>query len=159
MPADANALLLNKTNLDSSTHGTGSGSDPTASGGAVVSVAEGGMVGIRAFFGQSDTGGEPGDADTLDLDIEVAVDGSTFHTFIPFRQVAGAELPDDTAHGDKTLRLGAIGRLPIADAGQSHLVKLRCNTSASDASNWGLRVDVVTPAEIRDEWIKNAQAT
>jgi len=157
MPIDSALVIINKTNLDSGTDGTGSGSDPTASGGAVVSVDEGAEIGLALFAGPSDTGGEPGDADTLDVTVEVSVDGgSVWNTLADFRQILGSEIPDDTGAGDKTVRLGQVVQLPRADSGQSNLVKLRCNSTASDTSNWGLYVAVCGANDIRSEWQKQA---
>lgn len=157
MPGDANLILINKTNLDSGTDGNGSGTDPTATAGALLSVEEEAEVAITAFCKASDTAGEPGDADTLDFKVEVSVDGgSVWGDFVVFDTLVGADLPDDTAAGDKTVRRAIRGKLPRADSGQSGLVQIRGVTVASDGSNWALYSDVRTPDDIRTEWEKNA---
>lgn len=157
MPGDANAILISVINLDSGNHGNGSGSTPTTAPGAALSIEEEAEIAITAFCKASDTGGEPGDADTLDFKVEVSVDGGTvWGDLCVFDTLVGTDLPDDTAAGDKTVRRAIRCKLPRADAGQSNLVIIRPVTVASDASNWALYSDVRTPDDIRTEWEKNA---
>jgi hypothetical protein len=147
--------LINVADLASGNDGNGTGSDPTTAPGAIVNVEEEAMVGIRAFYSQPTTD-PPADGATLDLDVEVSVDGGTvWGDLVKFRQVLGSELPDDEAAGDKTLRMGWVGKLPRADAGQANLVKLRPVTIASTTTDWGLFVDVCSAADVRSEWTKN----
>lgn len=157
MPRDDNAILVNLTTLDSGNDGNGSGSDPTAAPGCILSVEEEADIEIVLFCKASDTAGEPGDADTLDVAVGASVDGGTnYGVLADFRQILGSELPDDTAAGDKTLRLAIRCKLPRADSGQSNLVKIRPQTTASDASNWALYMDVRPLGGARAEWLAQA---
>jgi hypothetical protein len=156
MPLDSNLVLLNKTDLDSGTDGTGSGTDPTASGGAVVNVEEECEVDLLVFLGQSDTGGEPGDADTLAVIIEAAPDGTNYGRLATFRSVAGSEMPDDETAGDKTLRLAMRARIPRSTDAGVRTVKVRANTTASDTSNWGAYIAVAPAGTARSEWLATA---
>lgn len=155
MPSDSNQILINVADLASGNDGNGTGTDPTTAPGCILDVVEEGEVGVRAFFSQPTTD-PPADAATLDVIVQVSVDGgSTYGPLCTFRQVLGSELPDDEAAGDKTLRLGWVGRLPRADSGQSNLVKVRTNTVASTTTDWGLYVDLAHPNDVRSEWMKN----
>lgn len=157
MPGDSNLILINVTNLDSVNDGNGSGSDPTTAPGAVLNVDEEAEIAITCFLKASDTAGEPGDADTLEVEVEVSADGgTTWDELVNFRTITGSELPDDTAAGDKTLRLARRCKLPRADSGQSGLVKIRPVTVASDTSNWALYMDVRGVGDIRSEWEQRA---
>lgn len=155
----SNLILINKTDLDSGTDGNGSGSDATASGGRVLDVDEGARLALCAFYGESDTGGEPGDADTLDVKLQASVDGgTTWVDIVPLRQVLGSEIPDDESAGDKTVRLAVEFRAPQTDDDQTDgQVQLRLNTVASDTSNWGLYADIRNVTDVREEWLQNAQ--
>lgn len=156
MPGDANAIFMDKTDLDSGTDGTGSGSSPTASGGAVLNLEEEGEVAVTLFIGQSDTGGEPGDADTLDVIVECAPDGTNYGRLFTFRRILGIEAPDDEAAGDKTLRLACIVKLPKSTQAGIRTVPCRLNTTANDTSNWSVYSDVRAAQDVREEWLMNA---
>lgn len=156
MPGDASAILINTTTLDSGTDGNGSGTDPTVNPGAVLNLEEEATVGITAFYSVSDTGGEPGDADTLAVIVQCAPDGTNYGNLFTFRSVLGSELPDDLAAGDKTLRLACVVKLPRSTVAGTRTVPVRLNTTASDTSNWGLYSDVRTINDIRSEWLANA---
>lgn len=158
MPGDTNAILINVADLASGNDGNGTGSDPNTAPGAIISVEEEALVGVTAFYSQPTTD-PPADAATLDVIVQVSVDGGTnYFPLVTFRQVLGSELPDDEAAGDKTLRLAQIVKLPRADSGQSNLVKLRTNTVASTTTDWGLFCDVRSAADVRSEWTKQAIA-
>lgn len=156
--AGSNLILINTTDLGSDVDGNGSGSDPTADAGCIVEVDEGSEMVVTAFYGQSATAGEPGDADTLDYGIEGSVDGgTTWFDIVDFRQVVGAEVPDDESAGDKTLRLAIPFRVPQTDDDQTNgRVKIRPVTAASDTSHWGLYSDIRAKTDVREEWLQNA---
>lgn len=157
MPLDSDLVLLTTTTLDSNSDGNGSGSDETTAPGAVVSIEEEADLDILLFLKASDTAGEPGDADTLDVAVGVSVDGGTnWGVLADFRQILGSEVPDDTTAGDKTLRLAIQARSPRADSGQSNLVKVRPQTTASDTSNWAVYLAVAPRGTARSEWLAQA---
>lgn len=158
MPGDASLILLNRTTIDSGSDGVGSGTDPTAGSGAVLSgIAEETELAATLFLSPSDTGGEPGDADTCDVIVEASADGgSTYDPVFTFRSILGSELPEETADGSRTVRLAGIFRTPRADSGQSNGVKLRLNVTCSDGSNWGIYSDVRTKIDVRNEWMAAA---
>lgn len=158
MPTDANTLLLNRTDYGSDNDGTGSGADETTVGGAEIAVPHGGSVGIVFFLGEAqatiaDT------TETLDMIVEVSPDGgSTWGPIFTFRQITASELAGsglniDESAGGVTFRRGAVVRLPLADDGQNGRVKMRCNGTASDTNHWAPFVAIVSPADLRDEWL------
>lgn len=156
MPGDARLVLLDRITLDSGSDGVGSGTDPTAGSGAVLSVPEETKLAATLFLTMSDTGGEPGDADTLDVIVECSPDGGTnWDPVGTFRTFLGIELPDDAA--DKTVRKALYFRTPRADAGQDNEVKVRLNITASDASNWGVYSDIRAEQDVRSEWLKDSE--
>ena len=136
-------VLLNVADLASGNDGNGSGSTPTTAPGAVVSVPERSEVGLLLMLSQPTTD-PPADAATLDVGVEVSVDGgSSWKDLVDFRQVLGSELPDDEDAGDPGLKMAFIVRLPEADADQSGLVQLRPVTAASTTTDWGAFLAVV----------------
>jgi hypothetical protein len=157
MPLTASDLvLINKADLDSGTDGAGSGTDPTGNGGRVIDLPERSEVGFLFILKESDTPGEPGDADTLGILIEFSVDGgSTYPDVTASRSILGAEAPDDLAAGDEGVKLAVILRTPKADAAQNGVIKCRLTTTASDGSNWGLWGAAVPVQSLRQEWLDN----
>lgn len=151
---DTNLILMNKTDLDSGTDGAGSGADPTASGGAVVNLVEETEMALLVILKPSDTGGEPGDADTLTITLELSGDGgSSWPDVTTSRSILGAEVADDLAAGDEGVALAFKFRVPEADAAQDGVVKARLTTVASDTSNWGVHASIVPPQSVRQEWL------
>jgi hypothetical protein len=155
-PLDASMVLVNKTNLDSGTDGVGSGADPTVTGGALINLEEEADLAAVLFVIPSATGGEPGDADTLDVIIECAPDGTNFGRLCTFRRVLGSEAPDDVAAGDKTVRLAIPFRLPRSTVAGVRTVPVRANTTASDTSDWGVYIAITDRGSVRSEWMANA---
>lgn len=155
MPTDANTVLLNRTDYDSGNDGTGSGSDETTVGGAVVDVPHGGSVGIMFSLGEA-ASNPAKTTETLDMIVEVSVDGgSTWAPMFTFRQItaselAGSGLEIDESTGSVTFRRGAVVRLPLADDGQDSVVQMRCNGTASATTHWAPFVAIVSPADLRD---------
>lgn len=157
MPIDSTLILLNHDALDSANDGNGSGSNPTTAPGAVVDVPEGGEIAVVVRLGEPSSD-PPLDAATLDLGVEVSVDGgSNYKDFITFRQISGDEVNDiDEDKGYTTVRLAAKGVLPLADSGQSNKVKLRPTSVASATTNWAVHMSVVDPANVRQAWYDEA---
>lgn len=157
MPIDANLILLNVEALDSGNDGNGSGSDSTSAPGAVIDVPEGKEAAVVVRLGEPSSD-PPADAATLDLGVEVSVDGgSTWKDFITFRQITGDEVNlIDESTGSKTVVLAAKGVLPLADSGQSNQVKLRPTSVASTTTNWAVHMSVVDPTNTRQDWYDEA---
>lgn len=148
MPSDSTLILLNKANLDSGTDGTGSGTDPTASGGAVVTLkGSGGPIGILCKLFEPTT--DPAQSgQTLDISVEISVDGgTTWDTLCSFRRFDGSEIASmDNSTGSPSIRRAQIVNVPLPDAASS--VKLRPNTVASTTTDWGLYLAVTDPGSI-----------
>lgn len=148
MPNDSTLILVNSGVVDSGTDGTGSGTDPTAAGGAVVTLkGNGGPIGIvcKLFEPTSD----PAQAGaTLDVAVELSVDGgTTWDTLCSFRRFDGSEVANqDNSTGSPTVRRAQIVNVPRPDAGST--VQLRGNTTASATTNWGLYLAVTDPGSI-----------
>lgn len=155
MPLLASDLvLINVDDLDSGNDGAGTGSDATAAPGRVIDLVEGIDLALMVVLKPSNTGGEPGDADTLGITLELSGDGgSTYPDVTTSRNILGSELPDDLAAGDKGLVIATKFRTPIADAAQNGVVKCRLTTVASDTSNWGVYAAVVPVQSVRQEWL------
>jgi len=149
----ADLVLINLEDLDSGTDGAGSGTDETAGAGRIIDLVEGIDLALMVVLRASDTGGEPGDADTLGITLELSGDGgSTYPDVTTSRNVLGSELPDDEAAGDDGVVMAVKFRTPIADAAQEGVVKCRLTTVASDTSNWGIYAAVVPVQSCRQEW-------
>ncbi len=158
MPTDANTLLLNRTDLDSGNDGDGSGTDETTGAGRVSNVPHGGDIGILFFLGEADAT-IADTTETLDVIVQGSPDGgSTWDPLVTFRtitasELAGSGLNIDESAGGVTFRRAAKIRLPRADDGQEGLLQLRCNVVASNTNHWAPFVAVVSPADVRDDWL------
>lgn len=155
MPLTASDLVvINSTIIDSSSDGAGTGTDETAGTGRIVNLPESCDLAFVGIFKASDSAGEPGDADTFTILVELSGDGgSTYPDVTTSRAVTGAELPDDSAAGNRPLIIATKIRTPKADAAQNGVVKARLTTTASDGSNWGLWGAFVPPESVRQEWL------
>ena len=152
----ADLVLINYDGIDSGTDGAGTGTDPAAGTGRIIDLPERSEVGFVFFVKPSDTGGEPGDADTLTILIEMSADGgSTYPDVTTSRAILGSESPDDLAAGDPRVALAVVLHTPKVDAAQAGVVKCRLTTTASDTSNWGLYGAVVPVQSLRQEWKDN----
>ena len=163
MPGVA-GILLNRTDYDSGNDAAGSGTDPATNGGRILDVVEGAEVGITLFLGEADAT-VANDAETLDMNVEVSVDGgSNWGRLATFRQITASELKSaavsiDESAGDPTFRLAIVARTPKADAGESGVVQIRPNGTASSTNHWAPFMDVRDRGSIRDEWLDEALAT
>ncbi|KKN74349.1 hypothetical protein LCGC14_0391500 [marine sediment metagenome] len=158
---DANLLLLNRTDYDSGNDGAGSGTDETSGGGRIVDVAEGADVAVLMALGEADAT-IADTTETLDMLVQISRDGgSTWGTAQTFRQITASELngsgtPIDESAGDVTFKRAVITNVGIAEAGNSGIVKMRLNGTASDTNHWAPIVTVVTRQDVREEWLDNA---
>lgn len=164
MPGDANAILIDVVDLASGNDGNGSGSTPTTAPGAVINVTHGGFITCRLRLGEAEAT-IANAAETLDVILQIAVDGSTFFPLITFRQITASEISGtsgtslDESAGGVTFRREQQVRVPRADDGQEGLVKMRLNTVASSTAKWALFVDVVDLGSARDELLTDNVAT
>ncbi len=162
MPADANLIMLNVTDLDSGNDGNGSGSTETTAPGAVIDVPESADIAVVMFL--SEPAATPAiTAETLATIAQVSTDGgSTWGPIATFRTITASELKSsgvamDESAGDPTFRRAIACRTPKADSDQSGLVKMRTNTVASSALDWAAYVAVVSRSDVRDVWYNDAQ--
>lgn len=149
-------VLINLEDLDSGTDGAGSGTDETTGAGRIIDLPEAADLALLIVLRESDTAGEPGDADTLAITLELSGDGgSTYPDITTSRSILGSEVPDDEAAGDPRVALAVKFRTPKADAAQDGVVKCRLTTVASDTSNWGIWGGIVPQQSVRQEWLDN----
>jgi len=154
MPLTASDLvLLNYDGIDSGTDGAGTGADPAAGTGRIIDLVEDIDLALLVVLKESDTGGEPDDADTLTVLLELSGDGgSTWPDVTTSRAILGIEVPNDQAAGDPGVKMATKFRTPKADAAQAGIIKCRLTTTASDTSNWGAYIAVVPQESVRQEW-------
>lgn len=164
MPADANSILINVTDLASGNDGNGTGTDETSAPGRILTnVPESADIAITMLLGEADAT-VANAAETLAVIAQVSTDGgSTFGPIATFRTITASELSGtsgmtlDESAGFATFRRAIACRTPKADSDQSGLVQIRLNTVASSAAKWALFSDVRDRGSVRDEWYNDAQ--
>ncbi len=163
MPGVA-GILLNRVDYGSDNDAAGSGVDPATAGGRILDVVEGADVALTLFLGEA-TGTVANDSETLDMLVEVSVDGGgNWGRLATFRQITGSELKSaadsiDESVGDPTFRLAINATTPRADAGQSGVVQVRPNGTASNTNHWAPFMDVRDRGSVRDQWYREALVT
>ncbi len=158
---DANLLVLNRTNYDSGNDAAGSGTDETSAGGRIVDVAEGATVGVLMTLGEADAT-VADTTETLAMLIQISRDGgSTWGTAVTFRTITASELngsgtPIDESAGDVTFKRAAIFNVGLAESGNSGIIKLRANGTASDTNHWAVTIMILDPGAVREVDLDNA---
>ncbi len=156
MAVDAELVLLNRSDLGSDNDGTGSGSDETTAGGAVIDVDEGAELAFVLHLSEADSTAAVA-SETFDLKLEISPDNSSYGTAATFRQfTASAEVNIDESAGDvgKSYAIDVV--MPLAASGQSGKIKARPVTVASTTAHWAIHVSLMDRTNIRQEWYDNA---
>ena len=160
MPGSAQ-ILINRNDLQSGSHGTGSGTNEATGGGRIVDIPEKATVGVTLFLGEA-TGTIAADADTLDVIVEVSPDGGgNWGAAFTFRRITASELAGsgielDESAGDPTFRRAGKVYVGEADSGQDGMVQMRLNIAASTTDQWAVFSDVRDVGSLRDHWLNNA---